>query len=102
MGGCVGGNGLSIDLLLVRFKKVMGVGVCAAATVKVHKFDPRDARQWLDRRAQGPVHHPIRQAQSGAALGCMKVRDGASLERLPSGPRKGSSELARFFCFLWN
>lgn len=65
-------NVLSMDLR-VRFKKLMDQGLCAAAAGKMLLVSPATAARWGK-----------------------KVRDGASLEPHPSGPRKGSGRLEPF------
>lgn len=69
-------NVLSMDLRL-RFKKLMDSGLCAAAAGKVLLISRATAARWGK-----------------------KVRDGASLEPLPSGPREGSGKLEPFLPFF--
>jgi transposase len=69
-------NVLSMDLR-VRFKKLMDQGLCAAAAGKMLLVSPATAARWGK-----------------------KVRDGASLEPRPSGPRKGSDWLEPFMPFF--
>jgi len=69
-------NVLSMDLR-VRFKKLMDQGLCAAAAGRMLLVSPATAARWGK-----------------------KVRDGASLEPRPSGPRKGSGRLEPFIPFF--
>lgn len=69
-------NVVSMDLR-VRFKKLMDQGLCAAAAGKMLPVSPATAAPWGK-----------------------KVRDGASLEPHPSGPRKGSGRLEPFISFF--
>lgn len=69
-------NVLSMDLR-VRFKKLMDKGLCAAAAGKMLLVSRATAARWGK-----------------------KVRDGASLEPQPSGPRKGSGRLEPFMPFF--
>ncbi len=70
------GNALSMDLR-VRFKRLMDGGMRAAEAGRVLLLGPATAAQWGN-----------------------KIRDGASLDPLRSGPRKGSGKLAPFFDFF--
>jgi transposase len=69
-------NVLSMDLR-VRFKQLMDQGLCAAAAGRMLLVSPAIAARWGK-----------------------KVRDGASLEPRPSGPRKGSGRLEPFMPFF--
>ena len=69
-------NALSMDLR-VRFKKLMDQGLCAAAAGKTLLLSRATAARWGK-----------------------KVRDGADIEPLPSGPRKGSGKLEPFLPFF--
>lgn len=60
-----------------RFKKLMDHGLCAAAAGKMLLVSPATAVRWGK-----------------------KVRDGASLEPCPSGPREGSGRIEPFMPFF--
>ena len=69
-------NALSMDLR-TRFKKLMEDGLRAAAAGKLLMISRATAARWGK-----------------------KVREGQSLEPLPSGPKKGSGKLAPFIPFF--
>lgn len=70
------GNALSMDLR-VRFKRLMDDGMRAAEAGRALLLSPATAARWGN-----------------------KVRNGASLEPLRSGPRKGRGKLEPFFDFF--
>ena len=70
------GNTLSMDFR-VRFKQLMDGGMCAAAAGRSLLISPATAARWGK-----------------------KVREGLSLEPLPSGPRKGRGKLDPYVAFF--
>lgn len=69
-------NSLSMDLR-VRFKRLMDGGMCAAAAGRTLLLSAATTSRWGK-----------------------KVRDGAPMNPLPSGPRKGSGKLELYVPFF--